>query len=151
MPESCKMSWKINWPRRIQEYFTDLSVRCCVFLQISLATTSTLLLAFLVNQARAHGECQSLDFIRRSNRALAGHVFKRLPLDVQGCMTECAKTVGCFSINAHRSGNGDQHCELLGSSTKSSPRNLVPRPGCEHLELTVSWVKCSGCTALDVQ
>ena len=107
---------------------------------------SALLLALLVNQARAAGECESLDFSRRPNQALAGHVFKKLPFDMQRCMNKCAQTVGCFSINTYQDGSGVPQCELLGSTAKASPEDFVVKAGNEYRELTVRLRKHSPVT-----
>ena len=104
-----------------------------------LRSLTALLLLLLVNQTRADGICGSVDYFRMFHRALKGHVIKQLPADSEQCLKKCARSVGCFSINIYKDGDGTQQCELLRSTKTASPRDFVFKSGYDYYEVVVSF------------
>ena len=122
--------------------FMQIPVFDCL---LHLRSLSTLLLLLLVNQARVDGICGSVDYFRMFDRVLKDHVIKQLPVDSEQCLKKCAKSVGCFSINTYKDGNGTQQCELLRSTKTASPRDFVFKSGYDYYEVVVSlWLSSTG-------
>ena len=112
---------------------------------LHLRSLGALLLLLLVNQARADGICGSVDYFRMFDRVLKSHVIKQLPVDSEQCLKKCAKSVGCFSINTYKDGNGTLQCELLRSTKTASPRDFVFKSGYDYYEVVVSfWLSSTG-------
>ena len=119
--------------------FPSISMQISIFECSSHLTSlsALLLLLLLVNPTRADEDCTSLDFSRRAEEALEGHLIKKLSADWQQCTNKCAKSVGCFSVNTYQDGDGTQQCELLRSTKTASPRDFVFKSGYVYYELEV--------------
>ena len=121
-------------------YFPSISMQMPIFeCSTHLTSLSALLLLLLVNQTRADGICGSVDYFRMFHRALKGHVIKQLPADSEQCLKKCARSVGCFSINTYKDGDGTQQCELLRSTKTASPQDFVFKSGYDYYEVVVSF------------